>query len=106
MITAAMITTQVPGDEGIARTVRHVMSAVAAFDILDVIANAAHEPAEETGAEFVTKLLQYCLDDLQGDLSYVVADKQTIGSGDLYTQYTFDVAQQGRGRFCKGGILV
>ncbi len=75
MITTAMLATQITGDECIPRTVCLVMFAIITFNVLNVLADGAHEPTEKTGAEFVTKLLQQCLDDLHGDLSYVVTDK-------------------------------
>ena len=57
MIATAVIAPQVTGDEGIPRAICQVMLGVLTFDVLDVIAYGAHQPAEETGAKFVTKLL-------------------------------------------------
>jgi len=96
MIATAMVTSQVTGDEGIPRAVRLIMFAVGAFNVFNVVTEATHETTEETGAQFVTKLLQQCLDDLQGDLSYVVTDAQTVWTRDLHLLYSLHVTQQCR----------
>ena len=97
MITTAVLAAQVTGDEGIPRTVCLVMLAVITFNVFNVVADGAHEATEETGAEFVTKFLQQRLDDLHGDLSYVVTDKQTVRPRYLYAHNALYIAQQCRG---------
>jgi len=106
MITAAMIASQVTGDECIPRIVCLVMLAAITFNVFNVVTECAHETTDKTGTQFVTKLLQQCLDDLHGDLSYVVTDAQTILTRDLHLLYALHIAQQCRCRFCKCRIPV
>jgi len=106
MIATAMIASQVTGDECIPRIVCLVMLAAITFNVFNVVTECAHETADETGAQFVTKLQQQCLDNLHGDLSYVVTDAQTILTRDLHLLYALHIAQQCRRRFYKCRILV
>jgi len=78
MITTAVRAPDVAGDKGITRTFRLVMYRVAAFVVLDVIAKAAHETAEEVGLQFETEFREQGLDDLQGDTADIVAHDQPV----------------------------
>jgi hypothetical protein len=70
------------------------MFATAAFNVLNVIAQGSHCSADEAGAELVAKFGQQGFEYLQGDFTNVVADKQVVRAGNLYTDDARGVTQQ------------
>ena len=98
LVAAAVRTSQVTGDEGVSRTFRLVRAAAAAFDIFNVVAQAAHDAAEESGMQAVAEFGQQGLDDLHGDLANIVADDQTVRAAHADPQYAPDITQQPDGR--------
>ena len=55
VVATAMRASQVTGDEGITGAVCLIMLAVCTFNIFDVVTQAAHQAADETGTQFVAK---------------------------------------------------
>jgi len=94
LVAAAVRTPQVTGDKGIPGAFRLVRAAVAAFDIFNVVAQAAHDAAEEAGMQTVAEFGQQRLDDLHGDLADIVADDQAVRAGHAYPQDAPDITQQ------------
>jgi hypothetical protein len=104
MVPTAVLAVEVTGDERIACAFCLVMTAVGTLDVFDVIAETTHETAINAGLQVVAELAEQGLDNLHGDLAYVVADLDAIRAKDLYANHTLDVVKQLRSRLRSRGI--